>query len=138
MDAELIALVNSGATTLLGLMVTDAWGRSKRAIASLVGAGGEVDRALESDLEDTRVRLLAAIDEGDLAAEADLAAEWRSRLRRAVENDSLAVDALERFVEQNKAAESSYNNQTDRMIMKARASGNSRIFQQGQGVQHNR
>lgn len=137
MDAEIIALINSGATTLLGLMVTDAWSRTKKVTASLLTRGQDNMANVESDLEDSRTRLQAAIEAGDSEVEAELTAEWRSRLRRAVENDDTVIESLREFVSQNGNLVADYADRVSRISLTANARDNSRIYQQGQGTQHN-
>lgn len=138
MDADIVALVNSGATTLLGLMVTDAWGRTKKAAAGLFSHGdGDVASAVESDLDDSRERLQVAFTTGDREVEAELVTEWRSRLRRAVKDDDHAVDMLRDFVNRNSDLVEDYVARGANISISAQAHDNSRIYQQGQGIQHN-
>lgn len=137
MDAEIVTLINSGATTLLGLMVTDAWGRTKRAAAELFGGGAGADTGVAADLEETRAQLRKARESNDSAAEADLAAEWRSRLRRAVESDDSTAEALRRFVLENESILKENANRSESITMHAHAQDGGRVYQQGQGTQNN-
>lgn len=102
MDPEIVTLISSGATTLLGLMVTDAWGKAKGAALKVFGRDNLEGSALDRDLEATRSRLTLALESGDVAEQEDLEAEWRSRIRRAVESDNANIDSLQKFVENYK------------------------------------
>jgi hypothetical protein len=96
MDTELVALASSGATTLVGLMVGDAWAQARTRFAALLGGGRPArQEAAEEDLDEAREELLAARerDNGGTAGE-ELAAEWRNRLRRALAADPAAVAEL--------------------------------------------
>jgi hypothetical protein len=138
MDAEVVTLINSGATTLLGLMVTDAWGRAKRGAVALFGGSDKGDPLpIASDLEESCVRLRAALDAGDVEAQTELATEWRSRLRRAVQNGDLALNSLREFVDENSGVLEKYNVRVGEMSIHAEARDNSRVYQQGSGTQYN-
>ena len=137
MDAEIVTLINSGATTLLGLMVTDAWGRTKRAAAELFGRGAGEGAEIAADLEETRSRLKEARESNDVTIEADLAAEWRSRLRRAVEKDDSTIEALRRFILENESILPDSGNRSESITMHAHARDSGRVYQQGQGTQNN-
>ncbi|MFF3622196.1 hypothetical protein [Streptomyces sp. NPDC002467] len=76
MDAELVALASSGATTLVGLMVTDGWAQARARFARLFGR--EQPRA-EAELEESRAELIAASDSG--AAREETERVWRDRIR---------------------------------------------------------
>ncbi|MFB9927940.1 hypothetical protein ACFORO_20045 [Amycolatopsis halotolerans] len=137
MDAEIVALINSGVTSLLGLMVKDAWERSKKSAASLFSTDKKVISAIESELDETSDRLKFALSSGDTEAEAEVAAEWRSRLRRAVCSDDSLLVALRAFVEENKNSEEGCNRHYGKVAMKAKARDSSRVYQQGSGTQYN-
>ncbi|MFD7994266.1 hypothetical protein [Streptomyces mexicanus] len=84
MDAELAALASSGATTLIGLMVTDGWQQVRRRFAALFG---DQSTSMDEELERSRTTLVAARQAMDQATADDLEAEWRSRLRRLLTDD---------------------------------------------------
>ena len=85
MDAELVELATSGATTLVGLMVTDAWAQARDRFVALFGRGRPEE--LTAELEVVRGEVVAGGD----AAEAT--SELAPKLRRALQNDpSLAAE----------------------------------------------
>ncbi|WP_327294507.1 NB-ARC domain-containing protein [Streptomyces sp. NBC_01197] len=99
MEAELAALASSGATALVGLMVSESWDRAKIRLARFFaqrgrpgpeGAEGATDEALQS----ARDELRSARQADDTGAAADIEAEWRQRLRRALREDPAAAQEL--------------------------------------------
>lgn len=81
LEAELLSLAGSGASTLVGLMVSDGWAVVRQRIARLLARDEEV-AATERELERSRDEVLAARDGGDAEAEAESVEEWTPRLRR--------------------------------------------------------
>ena len=92
MDAELVALASSGAGTLVTLMVTDAWSDVKAKAAALFKRHG--NEAVAGELEAARGKLIAAREQGDKQAEADVHAEWRARLHRLLQDAPAAAPLL--------------------------------------------
>nr|WP_055504975.1 hypothetical protein [Nonomuraea pusilla] len=101
MDAESTALLQTGATTLVTLMVTDAWSQFRTRLATMFGrrGGRDVVEAAAQDLEESRAHLLAARQAGDLQAAQDIEAEWRSRLRRLLADDPATAAELRAVVD---------------------------------------
>lgn len=86
-EAELTALAASGATTLVGLMASDAWTQVRGRLARFFARGGEAG-PVDAELELSRQELSAA------GAADDVEAEWRARLRRTLRADPAAADEL--------------------------------------------
>lgn len=130
MDADLAALWSAAATTLVSLMTTDSWERAKAGFAGLWRrfSPGQAS-AVEVDLEAARSAAVTAWQAGDEETMTELAAEWRSRLRRAAGADEEFLAELRRLVEEFRPllAVSS----AAPVVMIARASGSSRINQAG-------
>jgi len=136
-DAEIAALISSGATTLIGLMATDAWTRAKGAASSLFAKSSPQEREqIEVELDQTRAQLLEARESGDVELETELESEWRSRLRRAVSADSELIAELDDFVREYGSERPAADAGTVKITGNAR--GKARIYQQGHGVQYNR
>ncbi|MDG9716406.1 hypothetical protein [Streptomyces sp. DH24] len=93
MEAELAALAASGATTLVGLMVSETWTQARERVARFFARGGDGETA-ERELSVAQGELVAARGAQDEAAVADIEAEWRVRLRRALEADPAAAEDL--------------------------------------------
>lgn len=93
MEAELTALAASGATAFVGLMVTEAWTQARGRMARFLARGEDVD-VVDAELEESREELLAARRNGDEDGAADVTAEWRVRLRRALRDNPGAAEEL--------------------------------------------
>ncbi len=130
MDADLAVLWSAAATTLVTLMTTDSWGRVKVGFAGLWRRTrpGQAE-AVEADLESARAAAVAARRDGDEEALAELAAEWRSRLRRLADSDEELQAEVRRLVEEFRPLLP--GGQSGPVVMVARASGGSRINQAG-------
>ncbi|MDV9176506.1 hypothetical protein R6V09_41070 [Streptomyces sp. W16] len=94
MDELLAALASSGAATLTGLMLSDAWEQVKEKIVRVIErchrGGGNPDPLLE----ESRLRLIAARDEGNLADASDVEREWRLRVAQLMREDATVVQDL--------------------------------------------
>lgn len=100
MDAELVTLIGTGTSTVVGLMVTDVWEQTKQRVVRLFSRGGDAD-AVAGELEETRAALIAAAgrsDQEDLTS--DLTATVRLRLRRLLEQDPDTAVELRRLVDE--------------------------------------
>ena len=97
MEAELAALAASGATTLVGLMVSDAWSRARDRVARFFAGGGDENAARDA-LGVSQRELMAARASEDELAVADIEAEWRLRLRRALRADPEAAEELRKLL----------------------------------------
>ncbi|MEC4015260.1 hypothetical protein [Streptomyces sp. H27-D2] len=93
MEAELVALAASGATTLVGLMVSDAWTQGRERLVRFFARGGDEGSA-EEELRISREELAAARAAEDEGAAADIEAGWRMRLRRVLQADPAAAEEL--------------------------------------------
>ncbi|MBR8642630.1 hypothetical protein KEF29_33320 [Streptomyces tuirus] len=93
MEAELTALAVSGATTLVGLMVSETWTQARDRVARFFARGGDQGSAVE-ELGRSQQELLAARAAQDELAGADIEAEWRTRLRRILQDDPQAAEEL--------------------------------------------
>ncbi|MEV0265016.1 hypothetical protein AB0I49_27255 [Streptomyces sp. NPDC050617] len=93
MEAELAALAASGATTVVGLMASDAWAQAKQRLARFFARGGD-ESSVDDELELSRDELTAARDEADQETAGDVEAGWRLRLRRVLQADPAAADEL--------------------------------------------
>ncbi|MFE7264647.1 hypothetical protein ACFU9B_21665 [Streptomyces sp. NPDC057592] len=93
MEAELAALAASGATTLVGHMVSDAWTHTRERVARFL-ARGEETGGVDEELEASRAELIAAHESEDPDVAADIEDEWRLRMRRALRADPAAAQEL--------------------------------------------
>ncbi|WP_406015909.1 hypothetical protein OG520_36070 [Streptomyces sp. NBC_00984] len=93
MEAELAALAETGATTLVGLMVSDAWTQTRARVARFLARGGETG-GVDEELEASREELISARDGEAPDVAEDIEDEWRLRLRRALRADPAAAQEL--------------------------------------------
>ncbi|MGW7578204.1 hypothetical protein [Streptomyces sp. NPDC054765] len=99
MEAELATLAATGATTLVGLMVSEAWTQARGRVVRFFARGD--DTALpDEQLAASREELIAARDAGDADAAADVEEEWRLRLRRTLRADPVAAEELRLLLEE--------------------------------------
>ena len=130
MDADLAALWSTAATTLVTLMTTESWGRIKVGFTGLWRRAHPSQVAVvEADLESARAAAVAARRDGDEEAVAELAAEWRSRLRRLANSDEVLQAEVRRLVEEFRPLLP--GGPAGPVVMVARASGGSRVNQAG-------
>jgi hypothetical protein len=95
MDTGLEELAASGASTLVGLMVTDLWKQARERIAALFGRGQP-----GAELERSRQQLAAAREVGNSRAAVDVEAQWRSRLRDMLARDPQTAAALRALIDE--------------------------------------
>ncbi|WP_405003821.1 hypothetical protein OHV13_05075 [Kitasatospora purpeofusca] len=91
MEAEIAQLVTTGATTVVGLMATEAWTQARSRLAALFGRGRDAEE-VSAELEEIRVEVVRA--DGDAELVGDQAAELRNRLRRLLRQDPQAAEEL--------------------------------------------
>ncbi|MFB8243053.1 hypothetical protein ACFC58_41600 [Kitasatospora purpeofusca] len=91
MEAEIAQLVTTGATTVVGLMATEAWTQARSRLAALFGRGRDAEE-VSAELEEIRVEVVRA--DGDAELVGDQAAELRNRLRRLLRQDPQAAAEL--------------------------------------------
>ncbi|MGC0400423.1 tetratricopeptide (TPR) repeat protein [Streptomyces sp. SAI-126] len=93
MEAELAALAASGATTLVGLMISDSWTSAKERLTRFLArrrSAGEAEEELQAASEE----LARARASGDTAAEEEIEADWRQRLLVVLREEPAAAAEL--------------------------------------------
>lgn len=94
MEAELATLAASGATTLVGLMVSETWTQARDRVARFFARGGADESAAAAELRLFREELVASREVGDEGAWADIEAALRMRMRRVLQADRQAAEEL--------------------------------------------
>lgn len=97
MEAELATLAEAGATSLVGLMVSDSWAQVKKGFARLLARGDATDSILQK-LETARTDFIAAREKNDAAKATAIEDEWRSRLLHCLRSEPKAGDELLRLL----------------------------------------
>ncbi|GCD99328.1 hypothetical protein EHYA_07043 [Embleya hyalina] len=95
-----MTLAASGATTLVGLMVSESWTQARTRLAAFFTRGGSEPTGTEQELDAARRELTTAQAEGNDVVAADIEAEWRTRLRRALEADPAAAADLRALLDE--------------------------------------
>ncbi|WP_405584568.1 hypothetical protein [Streptomyces sp. NBC_01190] len=100
MEAELTALAAAGANSLVQLIVGDAWAATRSRVRALFGRSGPAAaQAVEAELDQTRVELLAATDDGEADGTlAEIEAHWQARLLLLLRDEPAAADALRALI----------------------------------------
>lgn len=104
LDAELAALAASGASSLVGLMVSDAWSAARGRVARLFARGGDEDQ-VAGELTAARDELAEADRNGDEEHRVDIQEEWQLRLRRLLRADPGAAAELRALLDEIAPAE---------------------------------
>ncbi|MCE4944576.1 MULTISPECIES: hypothetical protein [Streptomyces] len=102
MEAELVALAASGATTLVQQMATDGWAAVRRRMAALLARrrGAEEETEVERELDQARADVVAAQQDGDEDVAEGMAMVWKARLRRVLAEDPDAAAELRRLLDE--------------------------------------
>ncbi|MEU2098391.1 MULTISPECIES: hypothetical protein [Streptomyces] len=80
-------------------MATEAWTQVRGRLARFLGRG-EDDEVIDAELEESREELIAARRNGDEDGAADVAAEWRIRIRRALRDNPEAEQELRAILDE--------------------------------------
>ncbi|MEV6975637.1 hypothetical protein [Kitasatospora sp. NPDC093806] len=91
MEVEIAQLVTTGASTVVGLMATEAWTQARSRLAALFGRGRDTEE-VTAELEEIRVEVVRAGDDSELVD--DCTGELRNRIRRLLREDPQAADLL--------------------------------------------
>ncbi|MDG6106123.1 hypothetical protein Daura_06470 [Dactylosporangium aurantiacum] len=143
LSEALMTLASAASGGLVGAAMTDAWQQIKARVAGILGrADSDRSRAIERRLDETQ-RELSSTPAAQLApVEARHAEAWRTRIADVLEDDPDIAVELARFVEELKEAGLISETGQSRfsagsVSVSAEAKDHARVFQQGQGVQHN-
>ncbi|MFF4039767.1 hypothetical protein [Streptomyces sp. NPDC001816] len=127
-------IVSSAATTLIGVMTTDAWQQARVAVVTWwrrirPRQASRVDAALV----ESRDRMLTARRAGDEDTESDLVAAWGSRLSALLQDDPALTDELRRLIDEEIAPLLRHEDvaRTGSHEFQAEASGHGRVYQAG-------
>ncbi|MGW7518803.1 hypothetical protein ACWGJ2_24765 [Streptomyces sp. NPDC054796] len=128
MDPEIAALAGTAGTALVSLLTTEAWQAAREGVVAIWRRVlPERADAVGAELEASRRDLLDARHEGDEATAEELAAEWRSRIRRLLRDHPEVADELRSLLTEPGVQPPSVNQH-------ANASGNARVYQAGRDM----
>ncbi|MGW1814271.1 hypothetical protein ACWCQM_12000 [Streptomyces sp. NPDC002125] len=129
MDAQLIELARAAGASVVTLMATDAWERTRDGIVSLwQRANPSRADGVQGELDATRDDLLTARETGDELTEQELRDAWTGRVRRLLsERPEIAEDLRRILLELDPEADGAPHS----VQMRAEASGSGRVYQAG-------
>ncbi|MBD0738065.1 hypothetical protein [Streptomyces sp. CBMA29] len=127
MDPEIAALAGTAGTTVVTLMASDAWQRTREGLVAM-WRRVHPDRAdaVDAELEATRADLIAARAAHDDQSEDELRAEWQGRLRRLLAADPAVADQLRLLLED---VSPQVPADVPGVRMRATATGHGRVYQ---------
>lgn len=131
MEPEMLA--QTAGATVVALMATDAWQRTREGVVALWRRVRPVQAdEVATALEETREEILVLRREGDSAGAEDLERDWRRRLRRLLEADPSVAEDLEEVLAQARASlPEDEQPPVPTVHMHGQASGHARVYQAG-------
>lgn len=141
MDAELISLVGSAASSLVREMATDGYGLAKDAIVGL-WRKSHPERAemIGAELDEASESMKAATRQGGQAADAaadDLVAEWQPRLSRLLAANPGLVDELRALTAPGGPLAPAASTVDNSVNINVKASGNAKVNAAGRDMTFN-
>ncbi|MEU1934604.1 hypothetical protein ACH49O_12975 [Streptomyces coeruleorubidus] len=139
MDPALLAVASTSANALVSLMTTDLWERAKGRVAHIYTRLAKSPEALEQELEESRTELGTSTERGDLdETTTEMQQMWKGKFRRLLADHPEAAAELEDLVSLwQQISEDKAPGAGSKINQTATANDNSRIYQQGSGVQYN-
>ncbi|GAA1232985.1 hypothetical protein GCM10009665_24090 [Kitasatospora nipponensis] len=130
MDPEIAALATSAGGTVVTLMATEAWQRTRDGLVALWRrAEPERAEAVGGELDIARDDLARARQGGDLRSEHEVLAQWQDRLRHLLAAQPAIAEELRLLLESVTAAPGTAASPVVRL--RAEASGHGRVYQAG-------
>ena len=128
MEPEIAALASTAGTTVVTLMATDAWQRTREGVTGLWRRVHPARvEAVAAELDAAHEDLLAARTSGDPDTERELVAEWQGRIRRLLTARPEVAEDLRTLLDELDTRTAT----VPAVAQQATASGNSRIYQAG-------
>lgn len=129
MDAQVAALAGTAGTTIVTLMATDAWQRTRDGVVAIwQKVAPERADSVAGELDQTRDDLLAARSAEDPQTETELRAEWQGRVRRLLLTEPHVAEELRALLDELSPQGTAGGNPVQ---MHAHATGNGRVYQAG-------
>ncbi|BAJ27763.1 MULTISPECIES: hypothetical protein [Kitasatospora] len=132
MDAEITLLAGTAGTTIATLLATETWNSVRAGVLALWRrVRPDHEAGLAAQLDASRRDVLEAGAAGDEQTAAEVAAEWRGRVRRLLEaHPELVADLralLAELAPDTPAA-------APAVVQRAEAAGSSRVYQAGRDL----
>jgi hypothetical protein len=138
LDAELSALAATAATTLVGLLITDAWDRVREGLGALWSrVHPERAETIKAEIAEARDQLMTqGTADGKQVADR-LAGEWASRIHWLLASNPDLAGPLRELLEDPGPEQPDSGPWTGTITQHVRVSGHGRAYVLGQGVQRN-
>ncbi|MFC9241085.1 hypothetical protein ACFTZK_32190 [Streptomyces decoyicus] len=135
MDPELTSLTQAAGTTLVTLMATEAWQRTRDGLTRL-WQRLQPDRAqiVSDELDASREEALRAYSAADQEMLSELCLQWQGYLRRLLLVHPEAVEELRRLLDEVGSEAATH---ASRITQHGTASGRARVYQAGRDVHIN-
>ncbi|WP_329573832.1 hypothetical protein [Streptomyces sp. NBC_01361] len=139
MDPALLAIATTSANALVSLMTTDIWEQAKSGVTKCFQRSSKSSENLANELEEARSELTDSIERGDFEETShELQQTWKGKFRRfLIEHPEGAGDLDELITLWRENAENGAAGTGAVINQNASAKDNSRIYQQGTGIQLN-
>ena len=133
MDQELVLFLETAGPTVVTAIATDAYQKTKDAVVAawhrLLPFGAQ---GISEELDQTRVQVLAAREQGDTEAEQTLAERWQGHLQPLLAANLDVADELRHaLIEAGAVVPTVDQTSIGSVHMQATASGNGRTYQAG-------
>ncbi|MFJ9709258.1 hypothetical protein [Streptomyces sp. NPDC101234] len=129
MDPQIAAFAGTAGTTIVTLMATDAWQRTRDGVVAIWRrVSPERADSVAGELDQTREDLLVAQSGEDSQTETELRAEWQGRVRRLLLADPSIAEELRALLDELAPHDKTSNSVVQ---MHAQATGNGRVYQAG-------
>ncbi|MFI1827205.1 hypothetical protein ACH41E_12280 [Streptomyces sp. NPDC020412] len=115
-------------------MATDAWQQARVAVVQLWRrARPEQAGAVEGELEEVRLGVIAAREAGDSETEQAFAGQWRLRFQQLLHEDPRLAEELRRLLDEEftPTLADRERNGIASIVMNAKADGGGRVYQAG-------
>ncbi|MFI9848566.1 hypothetical protein ACIHFD_66995 [Nonomuraea sp. NPDC051941] len=127
-------IVLAAGTALVTAMVTDAWQSAREGVVALWRkARPEQADAVQAELVEVRGQMLEARRDGDADTEQALVGSWQVRLQQLLRDDPSLAQEINRVLDEvlTPVLEPADQARVGSLVIKAKASGHSRIYQAG-------
>lgn len=124
-------------TALVTAMATDAWEQARNGMVMFWRrVRPEQADAVEQELADVRAQVLAARRDGDGDTERALTGSWQTRLQHLLRADPDLAAELRRVLDEalTPALSAGERTQIGSILMKAKATGQGRVYQAGRDL----
>ena len=138
MDPALTQLAATGAQTIVILMATDAWNGTVHRVAEIFRRSrGPASADPMGELESSRERIIKASFDNQATTIQEEQYRWEAHLRLRLLEDPAVSSLVTELIEAVGVGSNQPMVNLGNVTLRAKATGDARIYQQGYGIQHN-